>query len=71
MEQEYTVTWRIAVGASDPVQAARKALAIQRDSGSWATVFTVHDGGQTVTVDLDPEHLDPSGGGEPKVVLAA
>ncbi|MBV7674077.1 hypothetical protein STHAL_32030 [Streptomyces halstedii] len=68
---EYTVTWKIELDVHDPVEAARKALAIQRNPGSWATVFTIHDGVQAVTVDLDPEHLDPSGGGEPKVALAA
>ncbi|HBF82629.1 MAG TPA: hypothetical protein DD420_22660 [Streptomyces sp.] len=68
---EYTVAWKIELDARDPVEAARKALAIQRNPGSWATVFTIHDGVQAVTVDLDPEHCDPSGMGEPEVVLAA
>ncbi|MEU9064976.1 hypothetical protein AB0D13_40650 [Streptomyces sp. NPDC048430] len=69
--QEYTVTWSIDLDADDPVHAARLALAIQRNPASWATVFTVQDDAQqTVTVDLDPEHLDPSGGGAPHVLAA-
>lgn len=69
----YLVSWDIDLDASDPVDAARKALAIQRDPGSWATVFTVrgeHQGAaQVATVDLDPEGLDPSGNGTPEVEL--
>jgi hypothetical protein len=69
----YLVRWDIDLDASDPVDAARKALAIQRDPRSWATVFTVHGEHQGVpqvaTVDLDPEGLDPSGNGTPKVEL--
>ncbi|MBT2439750.1 hypothetical protein J7E93_06365 [Streptomyces sp. ISL-36] len=68
---EFHVTWEIDLDAANAVDAARKALAIQRDAGSWATVFTVHGEAQTVTVDLDPDHLAPSGGGVPLVVLAA
>ncbi len=50
---------------------SRKALVIQRNAGSWATVFTVQGDAQAVTVDLDLDYLDPSGGGAPLVVLAA
>ncbi|MEU9072111.1 hypothetical protein AB0D60_35160 [Streptomyces sp. NPDC048306] len=67
----YRVRWDIDVDACDPVDAARKALAIQRDPRSWATVFTVrgddHGGHQVTTVDLDPDGLDPSGNGTSKV----
>lgn len=70
----YRVRWDIDLEACDPVDAARKALAIQRDPRSWATVFTVHSehqgGPQVATVDLDPEGLDPSGNGTPRVELA-
>ncbi|MGX1025557.1 hypothetical protein RKD37_000005 [Streptomyces ambofaciens] len=70
----YLVRWDIDLDACDPVDAARKALAIQRDPRSWATVFTVHGehqgGHQVATVDLDPEGLDPSGNGAPRVELA-
>lgn len=59
--------------ARDLVDAARRALAIQRDPGSWATVFTVHGerqgAPQVATVDLDPEGLDPSGNGTPEIEL--
>lgn len=69
----YLVRWEIDLDASDPVDAARKALAIQRDPRSWATIFTVHGEHQgmprVVTVDLDPEGVDPSGDGTPDVVL--
>ncbi|MFB8087300.1 hypothetical protein [Streptomyces sp. NPDC055992] len=68
---EYEITWTIDLDAVDPVEAAREALAILRDPTPWATVFTVHGADQTVTVDLDPDHTDPSGQGTPKVTLAA
>ncbi|MDQ0847778.1 hypothetical protein [Streptomyces sp. V1I6] len=67
---EYHVIWEIDLDAADPVEAARKALTIQRNPTSWATVFTVHDDAQTVTVDLDPNDRDPSGASGPHVVLA-
>jgi hypothetical protein len=71
----YLVCWDIDLEASDPVDAARKALAIHRDPRSWALVFTVHGehqgAPQVVTVDLDPEGIDPSGNGTPKVELTA
>ena len=40
---EYRVTWTIDLDADSPEDAARKALAIQRDPDSWATHFTVCD----------------------------
>lgn len=49
---EYHVTWGIDLNAADPVDAARKALAIQRNAASWATVFTVHGETPTAAVDL-------------------
>lgn len=68
---EYHVTWKIDLDAADPIDAARQALALQRDAESWTTVFTVHSGAETATVDLDPDYCDPSGGGAPHVVLTA
>ncbi|NUK53366.1 hypothetical protein HRW14_24450 [Streptomyces lunaelactis] len=68
---EYQVTWTIDLDASSPVHAARKALAIHRNPESWATIFTVQGDTETVTVDLDPEYLDPSGNGTPQITLAA
>jgi hypothetical protein len=38
---EYAVEWRIEVEAANPEEAARKALKIQRDKRSIATVFHV------------------------------
>lgn len=67
----YHVRWDMDLDARDPVDAARRALAIHRDPRSWATVFTVHGehqgAPQGVTVDLDPEGLDSSGSGTPRV----
>jgi hypothetical protein len=64
----YTVAWEIDLDSDDPVDAARKALAIHRDPQSWASVFTIHPPhAQSVTVDLDPEGVDPSGNGAPTV----
>ena len=39
--REYTVTWSINIDADTPVNAAREALAIQRDPYSTAVVFRV------------------------------
>ena len=40
---EYRVIWTIDLEADSPEDAARIALAIQRDPGSWATHFEVRD----------------------------
>ncbi|MFD9047762.1 hypothetical protein [Streptomyces zaomyceticus] len=56
---EYSVTWTIEIDADTPVHAAVAALAIQRDHGSWATVFTVHTDQGDVTVDLSPRQPGP------------
>lgn len=55
MTKEYLVEWRIELTAKNPRDAARKALAIQRDSSSIATVFDVWgdlDNGEMKTIDL-------------------
>ncbi len=51
----YTVSWEIDVEAENPEQAARKALRIQRDRFSTATVFGVQaeDSSKSVTIDID------------------
>ncbi len=52
----FFVTWEIDIDASSPEEAARKALKIQRDPESVATVFDVFDGDGRSTatrVDLD------------------
>lgn len=55
-EQQYLVTWEIDIVAATPAEAARKALAIQRDPDSIATVFDVADKEGSVTrVDLSDE----------------
>jgi len=41
---EYLVTWRIFVEARTPEEAAREALAVQRNLDSEATSFDVQDG---------------------------
>jgi len=60
MPRPYSVTWSIEIDARTPEEAARKALEIQRDPNSLATVFGVRDEstGQEVTVDLDPDTVD-------------
>lgn len=50
---QYLVTWEIDVEADNHYEAATKALAIQRDVESTATVFTVKD-----SVTLVPHQLD-------------
>lgn len=62
---EYLVMWEIEVSADSPKEAAQKALDIQRDKTSWATVFNVSDeNGESATVDLladdeeEPEEED-------------
>lgn len=51
---EFRVTWTIEVDAKTAMEAAQKALEIQRDPNSTATVFDVQfaSGGQTVQVDI-------------------
>ena len=50
---QYHVTWDIDIDAENPVEAARKALAIQRNPESIATVFSVYDdNGRAQFVDL-------------------
>lgn len=43
-EKTYTVVWTIPIEASSPRAAAAKALVIQRDINSIATVFDVFEG---------------------------
>lgn len=52
----YKVFWEIGIDADTPVEAARKALAVQRDPESIATVFDViNKRGKRVRVDLSKE----------------
>lgn len=49
------IRWEIDVDARTPREAARKALAIQRDQESIATVFDVQHNGKTVRIDLSED----------------
>lgn len=50
---EYYVTWEITLEAEDAYEAAEKALAIQRDPESIATVFQAQtEGLAMVEIDL-------------------
>lgn len=57
MSKHYEVAWTIDIYADDPEEAAAKALEVQRDPESIATVFEVHDAesGDVHTIDLDWE----------------
>lgn len=58
----YHVEWVIDIEANSSREAAEKALAIQRDVFSTATVFNVitEDDDEWTTVDLEVEEEDPS-----------
>ena len=52
----FLVKWEIDVEAETPQEAAQKALEIQRDLGSFATVFEVaHPSGWGCVIDLSEE----------------
>jgi len=52
--QEFHVTWEIDITADSPQEAAKRALTIQRDPESSATVFDVTDeAGVTERIDLE------------------
>ena len=54
----YRISWEIDIDADTPVEAARKALAVQRDPESIATVFDVTDErGKRVRVDLSKQEV--------------
>lgn len=59
-DQRYRVSWVIDLDAASPLEAARAALAIQRDPGSTSTVFDVADdvGDDSVRVDLEAVECD-------------
>lgn len=60
----YRVTWEIDIDADSFDDAARTALAMQRDPTSTATCFTIVDeDGKTQDVDLTP--TGNAEGGEP------
>jgi hypothetical protein len=53
----YMVHWAIDIDTGTPEEAAQRALEIQRDAGSTATVFTVTaaDGSTVHEVDLSED----------------
>lgn len=54
----YHVEWHINISADTPQEAAQKALDIQRNPKSWATVFDIiNEHGEVTEIDLmaDPE----------------
>lgn len=60
--REYLVSWEIEITANTPEEAARKALAVQRDPNSIAMVFDViGENGGPIRVDLLEldERVDP------------
>ncbi len=69
MGKEWTVAWTIDVHAESTEEAARKALAIQRDPASTAVVFHVTDGqSQPVVIDLDDEEAGCASSGAYRIV---
>lgn len=60
--KHYKVEWVIDIYAATPEEAAREALAIQRDPNSLATVFEVTDDiGVSITIDLAEAGPAPPG----------
>lgn len=55
MTEPYHVTWEIDIDADSPREAAEKALAIQRDPYSTATVFTIAGINGEPNIDIDVE----------------
>ena len=52
---EYRVLWEINIDADNHEDAAQEALRIQRDPESTATIFTVQEISEIVTIDLERE----------------
>jgi hypothetical protein len=66
MTKSYRVTWTIDVDADGPREAAAKALEIQRDTESTATVFNVvHTQEVKSTIDLGHISKHFKSGGTP------
>ena len=56
--RHYCVTWEIDIFARSPREAARKALTIQRDRTSHATVFSVQDVAKKTVTSVDTEAVE-------------
>lgn len=54
-DKSYRVTWEIDIDAASPREAAEKALHIQRDPDSIATVFTVAQKRHLLQIDVRPD----------------
>ncbi|MGB8481346.1 MAG: hypothetical protein WCE63_21275 [Acidobacteriaceae bacterium] len=54
-DKSFRVTWEIDIDAASPREAAEKALHIQRDVDSIATVFTVAEKRHLQQIDVRPE----------------
>ena len=57
-DKSYRVTWEIDIDAASSREAAEKALHIQRDPDSTATVFTVVQKRHLLQIDLSRESPD-------------
>jgi hypothetical protein len=67
---EYYIEWSIEIDADSPREAAEKALAIQRDPNSSATVFKVWERAEMPDepeiIDLDEPVIDEERSNGPK-----
>lgn len=53
---EYEIRWEFDIeDAESPLDAARRALIVQRDADSWATVFQVRKKGEAEWTTVDPQ----------------
>lgn len=57
--KSYLVTWVIDIEANSPEEAAQEALDIMRDEESTATIFDVKWEGNTKTIEVGTELMDP------------
>lgn len=58
----YEVRWRFDIeDAEDMLDAARQALAVQRDPESWATIFDVREKGTEEWTAVDPQPFSDDG----------
>ena len=55
---KYFITWEIEIDADSAHEAAKKALIIQRDKDSLATVFRVHAENAAEGEDIDLSDFD-------------
>ena len=58
--KEYQVSWHIDILANSPREAAEKALVIQKQRYSYATIFNVNEEGchEFVAIDLDEDESE-------------